>query len=421
MREISPIPQIELEKIDPQSRLSEEEKETKNELREKEIILKKGTPEEKSFERISTRIMERFAGTCHGHSERSTRPETGHAEGIYTVKEMIEYYDKLGLQFGGFTEHILPSNPKYQNEDSPICRDLLEEAQEITELNKERKGAKAFSGVEADNMYDTENGKFKIDVPDLVLAKMDIVIASRHAMPSIEIEKNTDLTRESLLGAIKHPYTDIIGHPDRNTRFDKAQLEDWQKKINRSDADYWREYWEIWPEILEEMEKNHKAFEININSQPGRELWKLLAESNVKIFINFDAHDVENKKDFLKDKLKKGIPLTKDEREKQELWNKGASAIRHWGEGKETKDDASVIEEYKTDRLTAGPSSRAIRELVKVFKKMDKYGISKDRIVNSSLEKLLSFLIDERGKNTENLLNLRKSSLEESEGSEASV
>ncbi|MFH1030639.1 MAG: hypothetical protein V1770_05265 [bacterium] len=367
MREISPIPQIEIEKIDPQSRLSEEEKEIKNELRKKEIILRKDTPEEKSFERLAERIMKRFAGTCHGHSERSTRPETGHAEGIYTVKEMIEYYDKLGLQFGGFTEHILPSNPKYQNEDSPICRDLLEEAQEITELNKERKGAKAFSGVEADNMYDTENGKFKIDVPDTILAKMDIVIVSRHAMPSIEIEKNTDLTRESLLMAIKHPYTDIIGHPDRNTRFDKAQLEDWKKKNKKTDEDYWKkEYWPMWDEILMEMEKNNKAFEININSLHGREMWGKLAKSNVKLFINFDAHDFENKKAFLKDKIKKEISLSKEEKEKQELWNKGASAIRHWGEGSETEDDIDTIEEYEIDRLTSGPGSRAIRELVKV-------------------------------------------------------
>src|SRR4030042_3206265 len=137
MREISPIPPIEIEKIDPQSRLSEEEKETNNELREKEIILRKGALEEKSFERLSERIMERFAGTCHGHSERSTRPETGHAEGIYTKEEMLQYYDKLCLKFGAFTEHVLPSNPEYQDENSPICQDLIKEAHAIPELNKE--------------------------------------------------------------------------------------------------------------------------------------------------------------------------------------------------------------------------------------------------------------------------------------------
>lgn len=407
MREISPIPPIEIEKIDPQSRLSEAEKLKKKELREKERIVKKET-EQKEFERLSKRISERFAGTCHGHSERSTRPETGHAEGIYTKEEMLQYYDKLCLKFGAFTEHVLPSNPEYQDEDSPICRDLLKEAQEITELNKERKGAKALSGVEADNMYDAETGEFKIDVPDSALAKMDVAIASRHAMPSVEIEKNVKLIKESLLMAIRNPHIDIIGHPDRNTRFDKNQLESWKKENKKNDKDYWeKEYWPLWPEILEEMEKNHKAFEININSQPGRELWKMLAESNVKIFINFDAHDFENKKDFLKDKLKKGIPLTKDEQEKKELWNKGASAIRNWGEGRETEDDADAIEEYKTDRLTSGPGSRAIRELVKIFKKIDKYEIGKDRIVNSSLENLISFLVDERGKTTENLMNIK--------------
>lgn len=408
MREISPIPQIELEKIDPQSKLSEEEKLRKKELREKEKILKKETPEQRPFERLSRRISERFAGTCHGHSERSTRSETGHAEGIYTKEEILQYYDKLGLQFGAFTEHVLPSNPEYQDENSPICQDLLKEAREITELNKERKGAKALSGVEADNMYDAETGKFKMDAPDSALAQMDIVIASRHAMPSMEIEKNVNLIKESLLMAIKNPHTDVIGHPDRNTRFDKNQLDAWKKKTGKTDEDYWKkEYWPMWPEILKEMEKNHKAFEININSQHGRELWKMLAESNVKIFINFDAHDFENKKDFLKDKLKKGIALTKEELEKQELWKSGESAIRHWGEDRKKDGDMQKIEDYKTDRLASGPGSRSIRELVKIFKKMDKYGISKDRIVNSSLENLLSFLMDERGKKTENLLNIK--------------
>lgn len=181
MRELSPIPQIELEKIDPQSKLSEEEKLRKKELREKEKILKKDTPEQKPFERLSRRISERFAGTCHGHSERSTRSETDHAEGIYTKEEL----------------------------------------------------------------------------------------------------------------------------------------------------------------------------------------------------------------------------------EKQELWKNGESAIRHWGEDRKEDGDMQKIEDYKTDRLASGPGSRSIRELVKIFKKMDKYGIDKDRIVNSSLENLISFLVDERGKTTENLMNIK--------------
>jgi putative hydrolase len=75
-------------------------------------------------------------------------------------------------------------------------------------LPEKIEGVEILKGVEA-NIMDEEGN---LDLPEGILKKLDIVIASLHDVcfePSDDIERNT----KAIINAIKNPCVDIIGHP----------------------------------------------------------------------------------------------------------------------------------------------------------------------------------------------------------------
>ena len=131
------------------------------------------------------------------------------------------------------------------------------------------------------------------------------------------------LNQSQQLFAIKDPLVDVIGHPDRYTRKDKEKS-----------PEYWQEYWSIWPEILEEMVKQNKAFEINMNSQPSKKLIDMAAKAGVKFFINYDAHDFNQYK-----------------KQATELSQAGEKAKKKWAREEITDEDLEILKEYIDPRM----------------------------------------------------------------------
>mgnify|MGYP001560139337 FL=1 len=324
-------------------------------------------------ENISEYILKWWKGDAHTHSKESTREDYGYAEGIYDIKEILDYYKKIGLEFACFSEHASkPGAPSKQSAESPVSQSLLKEAGEITLINRERKGDVAgFSSVEANIIFD-ENGEPILDIPQEVLQKLDMVIASRHLISN---EKEPWAIKKSLLAAVKNNSVDAIGHPDRYARKDGEQSQE-----------YWNEYYGMWGEVLEEMARQGKAFEINLNSPPDEKLLKMAIDAGLKFFINFDAHDFGQYK-------KDGAEIVK----------KGEEAKGRWAKGEATDEDSDLLDEYKEHRLSGGPGARPILKLVRVIKKLEKAGMTPEKVINSSRGNLLKFLIEERGKSTENL------------------
>ncbi|HEB01421.1 MAG TPA: hypothetical protein ENI16_00285 [Candidatus Portnoybacteria bacterium] len=363
-REKKFIPSIEKEEIGPEKKLPEAEKERRIERRERE-------------DSLSRYILEWWKGDAHTHSKESTREEWGYPEGLYDIEEAMDYYKELGLEFVCFTEHASkPGSPEKQSPESRICQSLLKETERITEVNLERKGdIAALSGVETNIFFD-ENDQPTLDLPEEVLQKLDIVIASRHA---IVREKEPEAIKETLLFAIRNPDVDVIGHPDRYTRQDREKS-----------PEYWQKYWNIWPEILQEIKDNNKAFEVNLNSPPSRKLTKMAVETGVKFFINYDAHDFNQYK-----------------KEKTELTRTGEEAKKKWAKEEVSKKDLEILKEYKTERLSSGPGFKSIFRLAKWIKRLESLGVRPERVINSSRENLIQFLTKEREKNTLNLSNLR--------------
>lgn len=359
------IPIVDKQKIGPEKKLPEKERQRKKERREKK-------------DSLSQYILKWWKGDAHSHSRESTREGFGYTEGIYDIKEAMNYYQELGLEFACFTEHASkPGSPKKQSPESAISKSLLKEAERITEINKKLETEKelvALSGAEINIFYD--KNKPSLDIPDEILQKLDLVIASRHAITK---EKEPPAIKQSLLFAIENPTVDAIGHPDRYTRRGKKDApEDWDK--------YWQEYWSIWPEILQAMIKNNKAFEINLNNPPSKKLVKMAAEKGVKFFINYDAHDFDQYK-----------------KEDSELIEKGKSAKRKWGRQDIDDDSLAILGEYKEQRLSSGPGYKAIRGLVEQIKRLESLNVDPNRVINSSKDRSLDFLTKERNKKTENL------------------
>lgn len=342
---------------------------------EPEVLAKQESRHEQA-DSVSKKILEWYKGDAHTHSQASTRPEYGHLESQYSRREVMNYYQKLGLEFVTFAEHSTnPGKPEIISVEHPISQAFFREAQEVTELNRGHEdGPIALSGTEANIVFDSE-GKPEIDLPPEVLKQLDLVIGSRHAIMN---EKDPAAIKESLLYVAQNPNIDVLGHPDRYTRRD-----------GETDEAYWAEYNAIWPDVVTEAAKNNKAIEINLQSQPSKELVRLMVESGVPLFINFDAHDFHTFKWEQTDEQKAG-----------------KAASETWGRGEATEEDMETIQAYKADRLSHGPGTRALLRMARWIKELEALGVTPERVVNSSKERLLHFLTETRGKRTPNLEQL---------------
>jgi hypothetical protein len=145
-------------------------------------------------------------------------------------------------------------------------------------------------------------------------------------------------------------------------------------------------YWNIWPEILEEMAKNNKAFEINLNSPPSEKIVEMAVSQGVKFFINYDAHDFDQYK-----------------KEETGFAKIGEEAKNRWARDEASPEDLAILKEYKQEKLSSGPGHMAIFKLVRWIKRLESWGVTPDRVVNSSRENLLNFLTKDKRKKTKNL------------------
>lgn len=344
------------------------------------------------------KIRKYYAGEMHSHSKKSNRSEIGGSEDgdLYNYNSLMRYADKLGLDFVVFSEHASsPGKPELLEEKSLICASLEAQQNDIDEINNSNKYSPiAFSAVEASIFFDKDN-KAILDVPDSVLAKLDLVIASRH---SISEQLEPDKIKESLLMAIRNPEVDIIGHPYRGIEFynndwnyfkkyfrkdpvineelkKMDEEKDWDKikqiigKTELSDdaragelhemfSNLKGKYWEMWDEVLDEMETRGKIFEINLNViSPNKEFYRSLLEKaaqrkDLMFSIAYDFHNLSQREGFEKD----GKKRLKDGRDK------------------------------------------AVRRLLELADLLEELDIHPRRVVNSSLDNLREFIINREKK-----------------------
>lgn len=125
---------------------------------------------------------------------------SGHA--YSTIKEMAESASQKGLKLLGITEHA----PHMTGSTNWIYFSNLRV------VPRQMYGIELMLGVEL-NILDYSG---HVDLDNSVLDRVDLRIASLHdiCIPSGTVEENTN----AIIGAMKNPRIDIIGHPD-DSRF----------------------------------------------------------------------------------------------------------------------------------------------------------------------------------------------------------
>ena len=122
---------------------------------------------------------------------------SGHA--YNTLNEMAQAAADKGLKGLAITEHA-PEMPG-------TCH--LFYFQNLRIVPRKKYGIELLLGTELNIM----NARGETDLPDSVLERLDIAIASIH-MPCFKDERTIDNVTAAYEKVMEHPYVDIIGHPD---------------------------------------------------------------------------------------------------------------------------------------------------------------------------------------------------------------
>ena len=184
---------------------------------------------------------------------------TDWTDGRDTLESMVEKATSLGYDYIGITDHSASSRIA----GGLSSERILEQAKEI---KNKTFPIKVFAGCEVDILEDG-----RLDYPDLILSRLDYVVASPH----LKLDMGKDEMTKRLLRALDNPYVRILGHPTGRLIGKRPPAEvDWEKIFQKAE------------------EKN---IAIEINCQPDRlDLPYWLIEKAKKYRINFaigtDAH-----------------------------------------------------------------------------------------------------------------------------------
>lgn len=137
-----------------------------------------------------------------GNLKGDLHVHTTYSDGKATLEEMVEHAAELGYEYVALTDH---SPSEHIARGLELDR-LEQKLQEIERLRKQRGDQKPYilTGAEVDIL-----GDGKLDYPDEVLARLDVVVAAVHSAFRQTKERITG----RLVDAISNPHVDILGHP----------------------------------------------------------------------------------------------------------------------------------------------------------------------------------------------------------------
>ena len=224
---------------------------------------------------ITDLLHQYMAGESHDHTVFSN-PIT-REEAFYTFEQVYEYIKKeintgeSQIEFVVFTEHPSDAgNPQLIDGQA-----LLAHQNEIKKFNQaQESGPQLFGGVESSIISAEGN----LDVPNEVLAQMDLVIASKHDLKSAFPEQKGRITPEQLThvysNLMDNPHVDVIGHPNRYVSYDDLKLIDWKS-------------------LFEKAALTNTAIELNLNAPMPGWLVKMAVAAGAPLFIGTDAHTLK--------------------------------------------------------------------------------------------------------------------------------
>jgi DNA polymerase (family 10) len=196
-------------------------------------------------------------------------------DGHNSIREMADAALERGYQYIAITDHsknLAMTNGL--NEER-----AMEHVRQIRQVDKEMEGRiRVFPGIEVDILGDGD-----LDLPDEVLAEMDVVIASVHTLFNQPKEEMT----ARVLRAIENPYVRILGHPTGRLLLRREPFALDLPAILRRAA-----------ELGLAVEHNAAPERLDLSDRDLR----LAKELGCKIVVNTDAHTTRHL-----DKMKYGI------------------------------------------------------------------------------------------------------------------
>jgi DNA polymerase (family X) len=138
-------------------------------------------------------------GDLHSHST--------YTDGRASIEEMALAADQAGLEYLAVTDH----SQRLAMVNGLDPKRLREQWREIEDVQSRVK-VKLLRGIEVDILEDGA-----LDLPDDVLAELDWVVASVH----YKLKQPHDEMTRRLVGAIKNPHVDVIGHPTSRLLIDE--------------------------------------------------------------------------------------------------------------------------------------------------------------------------------------------------------
>ncbi|MDP2906516.1 MAG: DNA polymerase/3'-5' exonuclease PolX, partial [Nanoarchaeota archaeon] len=130
-------------------------------------------------------------GDFHVHTKAS--------DGVNTIKEIAEFCKKIGYEYICIADHSKSTTIAHGLSEKQVEKQI----EEVRKLDKKIEGIRILTGTEVDILEDG-----RLDFPDHILKKMDIVTASIHKKFKMSKEKMT----ERIIQAMSNDNVDIIGH-----------------------------------------------------------------------------------------------------------------------------------------------------------------------------------------------------------------
>ena len=136
--------------------------------------------------------VEDIRGDLHAHSDWT--------DGTTTIAKMAAAAQARGYQYIAMTDHSRRVAMAHGLDPARLTR----QTHEIDRLNDKLNGFTILKGIEVDILKDG-----RLDLPDTVLAELDIVVAAVHSHFDLPRQTQTD----RIIRAIENRYVSIIAHP----------------------------------------------------------------------------------------------------------------------------------------------------------------------------------------------------------------
>jgi len=188
---------------------------------------------------------------------------TKYTDGAYTIEEMAKAAKNKGYEYIAITDH----SKAVRVAGGLKPEELEKEIEEIKKINDKISGITVLAGVEVDIL---DEGK--LDLPDEVLEKCDVVLGAIHSKFGMDREKMTG----RIINAFKNKHVNILAHPTGRIIHKRESYQVDMDKVIKAAKQY---------NIA--LELNAYPDRLDIDSR----YCKACKEAGVKVSINTDAHN----------------------------------------------------------------------------------------------------------------------------------